>query len=93
MMEPIFRVLIVDDEPLARQRLVTLLTRVPAIEIVGECQHGLEAVASDNGTVIEPGFRVRQKHKQVGLHVRSELGTGEMAHGLRVTSAQIWTSI
>ena len=35
-----------DDEPLARQRLVTLLNRVPDIDIVGECQNGLEAVAS-----------------------------------------------
>jgi two-component system LytT family response regulator len=45
-MERSLRVLIVDDESLARQRLVTLLTRVPDVEIVAECQNGLEAVAA-----------------------------------------------
>ena len=38
------RVLIVDDEPLARGRLRALLEKEPAAEIVGEAAHGLEAV-------------------------------------------------
>ena len=38
------RVLIVDDEPLARQRLLRLLAEIPGTEVVGECADGTEAV-------------------------------------------------
>jgi two-component system LytT family response regulator len=38
------RVLIVDDEPLARRGLRQELARFPSAEIVGECANGLEAV-------------------------------------------------
>ena len=38
------RVLIVDDEPLARDNLRLLLERDPDVEIVGECRNGLSAV-------------------------------------------------
>lgn len=38
------RVLVVDDEPLARERVRTLLTSDPEVEVVGECTSGLEAV-------------------------------------------------
>ncbi|HYP16738.1 MAG TPA: LytTR family DNA-binding domain-containing protein [Opitutus sp.] len=40
------RVLIVDDEPLARDRLRTLLAGHPPVEILGECANGPEAIAS-----------------------------------------------
>ena len=40
------RALIVDDEPLARQRLRRLLQDEPDVEIVGECADGGEAVAA-----------------------------------------------
>ena len=43
MTEPI-RTLIVDDEPLARERLRTLLAERPAFTIVGECANGADAV-------------------------------------------------
>jgi len=39
------RVLIVDDEPLARARLRRLLAREPDLEVLGECANGLEAIA------------------------------------------------
>ncbi len=42
------RTLIVDDEPLARERLRKLLQAEPDIEIVGECADGKEAVALAN---------------------------------------------
>lgn len=38
------RVLIVDDEPLARQRLRHLLAEIPGTEVVGECDDGTEAM-------------------------------------------------
>ena len=43
--EPTMRVLVVDDEPLARANLCVLLRKDPTIEIVGECTSGMEALA------------------------------------------------
>lgn len=40
------RVLIVDDEPLARERIRDLLASVADVEILGECGNGMEAVAA-----------------------------------------------
>ena len=40
------RILIVDDEPLARERLRRFLLKQPSVEIVGECCDGIEALAS-----------------------------------------------
>ena len=38
------RTLIVDDEPLARERLAGLLAAEPDIEVLGQCRDGEEAV-------------------------------------------------
>ena len=38
------RTLLVDDEPLARERLRNFLAREPGVELAGECAHGAEAV-------------------------------------------------
>jgi two-component system, LytTR family, response regulator len=40
------RVLVVDDEPLARSNLTVLLRSDPEIEIVGECVSGVDALAA-----------------------------------------------
>lgn len=42
-MTAMMRVLIIDDEPLARQRLHHLLAEIPGTEVVGECGDGTEA--------------------------------------------------
>jgi DNA-binding response OmpR family regulator len=44
MTAPPLRAVIVDDEPLARRRLRTLLAGHPDVELVGECGDGPEAV-------------------------------------------------
>jgi len=52
---PRFRVLVVDDEPLARSNLCVLLGRDPEIEIVGECssgQAGLEHIRNRNPDIV-----------------------------------------
>jgi len=46
MADAAIRALIVDDEPLARKRLVTLLEKEPAIQIAGEADSGSTAVAA-----------------------------------------------
>ena len=38
------RALVVDDEPVARRRLKTLLIEEGGVAIVGECEDGAEAV-------------------------------------------------
>ena len=50
------RTLIVDDEPLARDRLRALLKTEPAIEIVAECGSGTEAIATIKGTPLDLVF-------------------------------------
>src|SRR5437588_8852771 len=40
------RALIIDDEPLARERVRSLLREEPDIEVIGECANGNEAVAA-----------------------------------------------
>ena len=47
------RVLIVDDETLARERLAALLAEVPGVEIVGQCGDGREAVMLAESTQAE----------------------------------------
>ena len=39
------RVVIVDDEPLARERVRTFLAEEPDVEIVAECADGADAVS------------------------------------------------
>lgn len=48
------RTLIVDDEPLARQKIRRLLARDPEVEILADCANGLEAIAAINDT--RPGL-------------------------------------
>jgi two-component system LytT family response regulator len=45
-MPQLIRTLIVDDEPLARKKIVQSLSSDPAFSIVGECKNGHEALAS-----------------------------------------------
>jgi two-component system LytT family response regulator len=43
------RALVVDDEPLAREKLKSLLNAETDVELVGECRDGLEAIAAIEG--------------------------------------------
>lgn len=45
------RAMIVDDEPLARQRLRELLAELPDVEVVAECEDGHQAVEAIEGDV------------------------------------------
>lgn len=45
-METKIRAIIVDDEPLARKGLAIRLAEFEQVEVVGQCQNGIEAVAS-----------------------------------------------
>jgi two-component system LytT family response regulator len=43
------RTLVVDDEPLARERIISLLRKEPDVEVLAECANGTEAVAAIRG--------------------------------------------
>lgn len=69
------RVLIVDDEPLARSNLAVLLGSDPEIEIVGECESGDEAVAEIAARTPELVFLDVQMPECDGFDVLERLGT------------------
>ena len=85
-MERDLRVLVVDDEPLARQRLRTLLARVPDVQVVGECENGLEAVASIREHNPDLVFLDVQMPELDGFDVITEVGTDKMPPVIFVTA-------
>ncbi len=67
------RVLIVDDEPLARERLRAWLREEPSVEIVGECGSGPEAIATLRSTPLDLVFLDVEMPGCDGFQVLSEL--------------------
>ena len=67
------RVLIVDDEPLARERLRGWLRAEPGVEIVGECGSGPEAIAVLRRTPLDLIFLDVEMPGCDGFQVLSEL--------------------
>ena len=63
------RVLIVDDEPLARKAMALALAEFPEIEIIGECADGFEAVKRINKDKPEVVFLDIQMPKLDGFDV------------------------
>lgn len=63
------RVLIVDDEPLARKAMALALAEFPEIEIIGECADGFEAVKVINKEKPEVVFLDVQMPKLDGFDV------------------------
>jgi two-component system, LytTR family, response regulator len=80
------RALIVDDEPLARERLRTLLEAEEDIEVVGECLDGLTAV--DAIRELEPDlvFLDMQMPELDGIGVVNHIGAGAMPSVIFVTA-------
>ncbi len=69
------RTLIVDDEPLARERLRSLLEAVPDIEIVGECADGTQALAAIRSSQPDLVFLDIQMPELDGFGVIAGLGS------------------
>jgi two-component system LytT family response regulator len=67
------RALIVDDEPLARDRLRGLLAGEDSVEIVGECSNGTEAVAAIRNSPLDLVFLDVQMPGPDGLQVIRDL--------------------
>ena len=86
MGEPALRVLVVDDEPLARERLRTLLAGDPEIEIVGECDDGRSAVGAVRELAPDLVFLDVQMPLLDGFEVLSEVGVDAMPPVIFVTA-------
>jgi two-component system LytT family response regulator len=67
------RTLIVDDEPLARERLRSLLAKEDSVEIIGECGSGTEAIATIRTAMPDLVFLDMQMPGCDGLQVLAEL--------------------
>ncbi|MGE5243564.1 MAG: LytR/AlgR family response regulator transcription factor [Betaproteobacteria bacterium] len=80
------RVLVVDDEPLARSNIVTLLRRDPGLELVGECQSGAEAVAAIVRTRPDLIFLDVQMPECDGFDVLERVGPGLQSEVVFVTA-------
>lgn len=80
------RALLVDDEPLARQRIRHLLRRAHDIEVAGECGNGLEAVKAIE--VVKPDlvFLDIQMPELDGFGVVEAVGPVEMPPTLFITA-------
>lgn len=80
------RVLIADDEPLARERLRFLLADDAELEIAGECRNGREVVAALKQARIDVLFLDIQMPGRGGFDVFEEMGAAQMPVTVFVTA-------
>jgi two-component system, LytTR family, response regulator len=80
------RVLIVDDEPLARRRVADLLADEAGVEIVGKATSGAEAIAAIRGMSPDVVFLDIQMPDGTGLDVVREIGPDAMPVTVFVTA-------
>lgn len=83
---PALRVLVVDDEPLARQRVVDLLRHEPGIEVVGERDDGESAVDAIESLRPDLVFLDVQMPRKSGLEVVRAVGVERMPLTIFVTA-------
>jgi two-component system LytT family response regulator len=80
------RVLVVDDEPLARERLADLVAAEPDLELVGQCANGNEALAAIRAQKPDLVFLDVQMPERDGFGVLAELEPGKMPAVIFVTA-------
>jgi len=83
---PPIRVLIVDDEPLARQRLEDLLRAEPGVEIVASVDNGTAAVEAVRSLRPDIAFLDVQMPGKTGIDVVREVGPEAMPLTIFVTA-------
>ena len=80
------RVLIVDDEPLARQRIEDLLAREQAVDVVGTADNGEAAIAKIGALHPDLVFLDVQMPGMTGLEVVRSIGVDAMPPTIFVTA-------
>jgi DNA-binding response OmpR family regulator len=80
------RVLIVDDEPLARQRLRHLLSEIPGTEVVGECGDGTDATRAIGDLAPDVVLLDVQMREMGGFAIVDAIGADRMPPVVFVTA-------
>jgi two-component system LytT family response regulator len=80
------RVLVADDEPLARERLRMLLSAEPDVHIVAECRNGADAIAAIQRARPDLVFLDVQMPNGTGFDVIAAIGTAHMPPVIFVTA-------
>ena len=80
------RAMIVDDEPLARQRIRDLLAVVSDMEVVAECANGRDAIEAIEESVPDLLFLDIQMPEVDGFDVLASIGVGRVPVVVFVTS-------
>ena len=80
------RTLIVDDEPLARERLASLLSTEQDIELIGQCRDGEEAITAIQDHSPDLVFLDVQMPQMNGFEVVEAVGTDKMPLVIFVTA-------
>lgn len=80
------RTIVVDDEPLARARIVKLLGQYDYIEVIGECKNGREALQSITDYQPDLVFLDVQMPDLSGFDVLSKAGRGSLPFIIFVTA-------
>ena len=79
-------ILIVDDEPLAREELRRLLEGAPDVRIMGECANAIEAIGAINRQKPDVVFLDIQMPRVSGLEMLSMLDPERMPHIVFLTA-------
>jgi two-component system LytT family response regulator len=80
------RALIVDDEPLARRRIKSLLAHDSSVDVIGECSDGYKAVRSINELTPDLVFLDVQMPAMDGFEVIKTIGAERMPTVIFVTA-------
>lgn len=80
------RVLVADDEPLARERIVDMLRHEPDVEVVGTAENGMVAVEAIRTLEPDLVFLDVQMPGRTGLEVVREIGPERMPATIFVTA-------
>jgi two-component system LytT family response regulator len=80
------KVLVADDEPLARERLTGLLSQEPDIEVVGQARDGEEAITAIHDDTPDLVFLDVQMPQMNGFDVIEAVGTDKMPLVIFVTA-------
>jgi two-component system LytT family response regulator len=80
------RVIVIDDEELARERVRTLLSEHPDVEIVGECGNADEAIAAIHAHEPDLIFVDLQMPEMTGLEMLQEIDTTRLPLVVFVTA-------
>ncbi len=86
MTDSTFRVLVVDDEPLARKGLVRLVAAREGFEVAGECSNGKEAVRALREESFDLVLLDVEMPELDGFGVLEEVGAAAMPHVVFVTA-------